>query len=366
LNETGPSYSKISEDEFGNYTVKRIPEIADAFNYKLINRRNIPYANMLDNLYSATINFRFTESNTVYDDVFLESTFKLGLNAIYEISSAKDVHEFSYENPSVMDYEFNMKNPIQIMYNHILLVFSADMQVLSSDLQVNTNLIIYSCIGSFVCVALIQLGFIVFSNFSIFEQAALILTIPRVECKDREEMAADFVADMRITDFNDKSNDGESHYSFGMTTTNTTTSSSQLLANDAKNKKKLTKIEKDSANCGEREFAFTCKRRMSYIWRSLVFIALMAGYLFILSFIGNRYVGNITDVTRAFNTSARLNTYVMFIENYVRSYYLNPDLPLMNDNSLNQIFMRIDELYSTADNIINVFFDNITYFIRTR
>lgn len=77
LNDTYPGYGNMTNIDFLNWTNNQISTILNNFNNKLIERRNIAYASIMDDIYSQYTTYIYNESGTNYTDVYIEMAYLL-------------------------------------------------------------------------------------------------------------------------------------------------------------------------------------------------------------------------------------------------------------------------------------------------
>lgn len=100
--------------------------------------------------------------------------------------------------------------------------------------------------------------------------------------------------------------------------------------------------------------------KLDYVWRTLVVLLVLGGYISSIIGIGNDHYQNIVDVSVTFNNTAMIESRLVFLDNFIRSYYTLPENLIMNMPSLPAVLDMMNQM-SWLTNFLYAVFDKPIY-----
>jgi hypothetical protein len=120
------------------------------------------------------------------------------MDTVYNITNFEYLNQFSSQSPHVIAYEHNVKNILLEMVTTALDNFLATMNKIYDMRLLQTQLIVYICVGVVAFLILLQIPFICSIDSIIRKQAGLFLRMPTVECHRQQKHVELFLEEMKV------------------------------------------------------------------------------------------------------------------------------------------------------------------------
>jgi len=315
----------------------------DSLNQKIIYRRSHPYKGLVDAFYETTVDFHYIEVDYVYKNVDLEIAFLLTLEAVFRVSSLLDLKAYTMDNPYVESLEYNIKNQILKAAQESLIKFIDSLNELAHKQKNEMIIYLIVCLVAYFSVVVLQLIFVILGNYSIFSQAEFMLLLHPKNCKKQEQVAKEFLAVIHLGTFDVEQMSDDDH---------SIDSGANSVRNDIR--KKNYRISVSMRNMDGRKFLCSAFRKVGYLWRSLLFLCLLGGYLFTAFLICNARFNTIMDINEAYQLSIYFNGYLNGAHNALMAHYLTPEMPIYQMNTYDFILEKLTNLHKAANKLLDV------------
>lgn len=337
-------YDTPTEEGLINYLSETILAQVSSLNQRITDRRDNPYANLEDEFYTSKVNYYYAEVDYTFQEVDLEISYLLLMESIYRIASVGSLAAYSEDNLYVQSFEYNMKNEIVGPSRTKLHSFIESMHDQAYKEKSKAEIISFICIGIYLAIAVLQFVFVVLENSSIFSQAELMLLLPTRNCKEQEKIAKEFLTIIHLGSF-DMEQMSDDHVSYN----------SGANSVQSGRRKKSYSAAVSMRNMEGRRFVCSAFRKLGYIWRSLVFLCLLGGYLLVLQLLIYSHFNKIIEISNSFETTVMSSNYINGVQNAIMNYYITPDWEIGQMEPYDYLLMRLTNLLEDTSYLLDVF-----------
>eukprot|EP00826_Nyctotherus_ovalis_P034566 TRINITY_DN2893_c0_g1_i5.p1 TRINITY_DN2893_c0_g1~~TRINITY_DN2893_c0_g1_i5.p1 ORF type:complete len:288 (+),score=58.27 TRINITY_DN2893_c0_g1_i5:714-1577(+) len=282
-----------------------------------------------------------------FTDVDLEIVYLLLMEAVYRISSPGQLDLYTADNVYIKNYEHNFKNEVMIHSSEIIDAFIKNLDALAYEEKDKMRIISIICLSLYLATVAVQFIFVVLENFSIFSQAELMLLLPPRNCKEQEKIAKDFLMVIHLGTF-DVEQMSEDNYSYG--------SNANSVKSGRKKNSCSTSVSK--RNMEGRRFVRGVLSGLGCVWRCLLFLCLLGGYLLVIHFLSLAHFNTLMKIDSVYENTIFFNGYVNGVQNGVMNYYITPDQKVRELPPYEFIHTQLAALFDYANYLLDVLLPN--------
>lgn len=213
-------------------------------------------------------------------------------------------------------YEYNLKStmykPLELSINNFFQIMT---NMFEKEIMLGNNIgIIF--LTSIIVLTFIQVIFSILCSRNIYSQASIFLHISIRECIRLQKNSILFFEEIHSRNYhNDASSNTEDLYSSGEEITKKTISEEygKILARES--------IDREHYLEGKRDLEIGFFSRNDWAWRIILTLILTIVMMLLYFIEGNMHVAKIREINSLFNTTARINQFMITAENFQRYFF---------------------------------------------
>eukprot|EP00826_Nyctotherus_ovalis_P034567 TRINITY_DN2893_c0_g1_i8.p1 TRINITY_DN2893_c0_g1~~TRINITY_DN2893_c0_g1_i8.p1 ORF type:complete len:239 (+),score=42.37 TRINITY_DN2893_c0_g1_i8:131-847(+) len=228
-------------------------------------------------------------------------------------------------------------------------LFIKNMHVLAFEEKNRTQIIMIICASLYLATVAMQFFFVILVNLSIFSQSELMLLLPPRNCKKQERIAKDFLMIIHLENI-DIDQISEDNCSYG--------SNAESVKTGRRRGKKDYSTSVSKRNMEGRRFVRGVLSGLGCVWRCLLFLCLLGGYLLVIHFLSLAHFNTLMKIDSVYENTIFFNGYVNGVQNGVMNYYITPDQKVRELPPYEFIHTQLAALFDYANYLLDVLLPN--------